>query len=93
MLPGPHYETVAEALMLRTLGADVVGMSTVLETIAAREAGLEVLALSVVTTVEATGETIDGDEVVRVARAGATRMGAVIATVLQQLPPPHRGEP
>jgi len=97
MLPGPHYETVAEALMLRTLGADVVGMSTVLETIAAREAGLEVLALSVVTTVEATGETVDGDEVVRVARAGATRMGAVIADViadvLHQLPPPHRGEP
>jgi purine nucleoside phosphorylase len=51
-----------------------------------------VLALSVVTTVEATGEPIDGDEVVRVARASATRMGAVIAAVLQQLPPPDRGE-
>ena len=48
-LPGPHYETPAEIRMLRTLGADLVGMSTALEAIAARAAGLEVFGLSMVT--------------------------------------------
>ena len=48
-LPGPHYETPAEIRMLRTLGADLVGMSTVHETIAARAVGAEVLAVSLVT--------------------------------------------
>ena len=52
-LPGPHYETPAEIVMLRTLGADLVGMSTVLETIAARHLGLEVLAVSLVTNLAA----------------------------------------
>jgi purine-nucleoside phosphorylase len=82
MLRGPHYETVAEALMLRTLGADVVGMSTVLEAIAAREAGMALLALSVVTAVEAVEVPIDPEEVVRVAATAATRTGSVIAAVL-----------
>ncbi|MBK7625201.1 MAG: purine-nucleoside phosphorylase [Kineosporiaceae bacterium] len=85
MLPGPHYQTVAETLALRTLGADVVGMSTALETIAAREAGLDVLALSVVTTVEASGDPIDPEEVIRVAAASATRLGRVIAALVAQL--------
>ena len=52
-LPGPHYETPAEIRMLRTLGADLVGMSTVHETIAARAAGAQVLALSLVTNLAA----------------------------------------
>ena len=56
----------------------MLGMSTVLETIAAREAGLEVLALSVVTVVEATGEQIDPDEVVGVAERAATDLGPVL---------------
>jgi purine-nucleoside phosphorylase len=82
MMRGPEYQPLAETLMLRTLGADVVGMSTVLEAIAAREAGMELLGLSVVTTVEGSGGAIDFEEVVRVAAAAATRLGGVVATVL-----------
>ena len=51
--PGPHYETPAEINMVRTIGGDLVGMSTTLEAIAAREAGLEVLGLSLVTNLAA----------------------------------------
>src|SRR5215204_6936420 len=64
-LPGPHYETPAEIRMLRTLGADLVGMSTVHETIAARAAGAQVLAVSLVTNLAAgmTGEPLNHEEV------------------------------
>ncbi|KAE8763607.1 purine-nucleoside phosphorylase [Georgenia thermotolerans] len=89
MLAGPHYETAAEAGMVRALGADVLGMSTVLEAIAAREAGLRVLALSTVTAHEASGEQIDPDEVVAVAEAAAGRLSPAVRRVLAGLPPSH----
>ena len=81
-VPGPQYQSQAEARMLRAAGADVIGMSTVMEAIAAREAGLELLGLSVVTTVELDGGPNDPDEVVRVAEASSRRLGAVIRAVI-----------
>jgi purine-nucleoside phosphorylase len=86
-LPGPHYETPAEIRMLRTLGADLVGMSTALEAIAAREAGAEVLGISLVTNLAAgmTGEPLDHQEVLAAGRASAARMGALLAQVVARL--------
>ena len=85
--PGPHYETPAEIRMARTIGADLVGMSTVLEAIAAREAGAEVLGISLVTNLAAgmTGEPLNHEEVLQAGRDSATRMGSLLARVLGRL--------
>jgi len=86
-LPGPHYETPAEIRMLRTLGADLVGMSTVHETIAARAAGAQVLAVSLVTNLAAgmTGQPLSHDEVLEAGRQSATRMGALLGAVIARV--------
>jgi len=86
-LLGPQYETPAEISMLRTLGADLVGMSTVHETIAARAAGLEVLGLSLVTNMAAgmAGRPISHDEVLEAGRQSATRMGSLLASVVGEI--------
>ncbi len=87
-LPGPHYETPAEIRMLRTLGADLVGMSTVHETIAARAAGAEVLGVSLVTNLAAgiTGEPLSHAEVLAAGAASAARMGSLLAAVIERMP-------
>jgi purine-nucleoside phosphorylase len=86
-LPGPQYETPAEIRMLRMMGADLVGMSTVHETIAARAAGAEVLGVSLVTNAAAgmTGEPLSHVEVLATGAASAARMGALLGDVVARL--------
>jgi purine-nucleoside phosphorylase len=88
-LPGPHYETPAEIRMLRSLGADLVGMSTVLEAIAARHLGAEVLAISLVSNLAAglAPHGLDHLEVVEAGKAAAGRMGALLAGLLPVIVP------
>ena len=79
-LTGPTYETPAEVRMLRSLGADAVGMSTVLEVIAARWAGMEVCGVSLVTNPGAgvTGLPLSHEEVLEAAAEAGPRFTALV---------------
>jgi purine-nucleoside phosphorylase len=84
---GPQYETPAEVRMAGIMGADLVGMSTALEAIAAREAGLEVLGVSLVTNLAAgiSPTPLDHEEVLATGRAAAERVGRMLAEVVRRI--------
>ena len=84
---GPQYETPAEVKMAGIVGADLVGMSTALETIAAREAGLDVLGISLVTNLAAgiSVEPLAHDDVVAAGQAALPHLSALLASVLERL--------
>jgi purine-nucleoside phosphorylase len=86
-LLGPQYETPSEVRMLRTLGADAVGMSTVLECIAARWAGLEVCGVSLVTNAGAgySGEPLTHAEVLAAGEEAGPRLARVIRRLVADL--------
>lgn len=86
-LHGPNYETPAEIRMLRTLGADLVGMSTALEAMAARHMGAEVLGLSLVTNLAAgvSEAPLDHQEVLEAGKAAGPHMISVIRQVIERL--------
>ena len=84
--PGPSYETPAEVRMARTLGADVVGMSTVPEAIVARHAGLDVLAFAVVTNAAAgLAGPLDHTDVLQESRKAAVNLGRLLTHCLPRL--------
>ena len=88
-LLGPSYETPAEVRMLRSLGGDAVGMSTVLEAIAARWAGLEVCGVSLVTNPGAgyTGAPLSHEEVLEAGAAAAKRLRTLLGLLVQRVFP------
>ena len=89
-MAGPAYEPPAEVRLLRTLGAGLVGMSTVHEVITARHAGLRVLGLSLVANPAAgvNPGPLRHEDVTRAAAAGADALGRLVAAIVAGLGPP-----
>ena len=85
--PGPHYETPAEVRMAGLLGGHLVGMSTTLEAIAARQVGMEVLGISLVTNLAAgiSGAPLNHEEVLAAGRSAAERMGGLLTQVVPRI--------
>ncbi|GAA4198321.1 purine-nucleoside phosphorylase [Microbacterium oryzae] len=84
---GPHYETPAEVQMAKAIGGDIVGMSTALEAIAARQAGMEVLGFSLITNLAAgiSADPLSHQEVIEAGRMAEGRISALLAEVVGKL--------
>lgn len=84
---GPHYETPAEVRYAKTIGADLVGMSTALEAIAARHAGMEVFGISLVTNLAAgiSATALSHAEVIEAGTAAGPRISALLADIVAKL--------
>ncbi|MCU1441410.1 MAG: purine-nucleoside phosphorylase [Rhodoglobus sp.] len=84
---GPHYETPAEVQMAKTIGGHIVGMSTALEAIAARQAGMEILGLSLITNLAAgiQKSALSHEEVVQAGKDAGPALGALLAAIVAQL--------
>jgi len=84
---GPHYETPAEVQMAKTIGGHIVGMSTALEAIAARQAGMEVLGMSLVTNLAAGIQTtpLSHEEVLEAGREAEATISALLAKIVAAL--------
>ena len=88
---GPHYETPAEVRMARILGGDLVGMSTALEAIAARQSGMEILGISLVTNLAAGigDQPLSHNEVLDAGQAAAGRCGRLLASIVAKIEVPR----
>lgn len=84
---GPHYETPAEVQMAKAIGGHIVGMSTALEAIAARQAGMEVLGFSLITNLAAgiSPDPLSHAEVIEAGRMAEGRISALLAEVVGKL--------
>ncbi|AVG24596.1 inosine phosphorylase [Pontimonas salivibrio] len=84
---GPHYETPAEVQMAKTMGGHIVGMSTALEAIAAREAGMEILGFSLITNLAAgiSDSPLSHDEVIQAGKDAESVIGDMLAKVVVAL--------
>lgn len=84
---GPHYETPAEVRMAGVIGGSLVGMSTTLEAIAARQSGLEVLGISLVTNLAAgiSPTPLSHEEVIEAGQAAGPRISALLAKIVERI--------
>jgi purine-nucleoside phosphorylase len=84
---GPHYETPAEVRMAKTIGGDIVGMSTALEAIAARQAGMEILGMSLITNLAAGIQktALSHEEVIEAGKNAEATISALLARIVGAL--------